>query len=533
MRTKQLRRGFTVLLIGVLLSGGCAKRTATCSPSPEEVAATIQRTQEAINETFTRAEQLLANGETNNAIALVESTTTNVEFAAFNLPLAESLMHWLLRCDRVADARQRALASSDHPQLAERFSELVYRHYRNQGDTTNALDWAQDVATYKGTLPNVRRQAYTWRVEDFIALQQDEATLVTINQALPAIASSDALNLVRACIGAYFQNGRIANIPKILALATEHKISPADINRLTVATQVRLVCARNDWPALSNQFQSAVNQLPDGELDSLLGTIHPLLMASGQLPLLDQCAEQILLRPAASQTPGAVATAVRLWCANAMATDQNILPSRLTALLRAKTPAALIGNQFDRYYYAFTEDQNQIKMLMAIGEALLPLLSDAEQSNETKVKILDGCFLLQDFNRALTILEGRIPGSNRTEEWHVMAITKVKAHRALKQNQPREAVVYFRAFMQQLRATKEPEIPDPVTNIIHPKELILGRNAKRIGDILASIPDAVEATKAYGEARTLYNEALKGSLEPAAKKIVEAEIRRLPKNDEA
>jgi hypothetical protein len=518
-----------VLLACLVLASGCEKGQPVAAQSPEEAAAAAQRTQTAISETFTRAEQLLAGGDTNGALALLEAATTNQEFAAFHLQLSESLMQWLLRCDRLADARQRALASSDKPQLARQCCELVYRYYRNHGDTTNALGWAQDVATHKGALPEVRRLAYTWRVEDFIALQQDDDVLEALNQALQVIEAPHGLNLTRACIDSYFQNGRIANIPKILTLAAASKTSPANFTRLAVATQVRLVCARQDWPALSNQFQSAVNQLPDGELDALLGTVHPLLTASGQRPLLDQCVTQILFRPTASQTPGAVATAVRLWCENAMATDKFSLPSRLTALVGAKTPAAVVGNQFGRYYYAFSDDQDQLKVLMAVGEALIPQLDDEEMRSETKVKILDGCFLLQDFERAITILEGRIPGANRTEPWHIMAITKLKAHRALKQNQPREAVGFFREFMLQLRATKEPEIPDPVTNILHPKELILGRNAKRIGDILTSIPDATEAAKAYAEARNLYNEALKGVLEPAAKKIVEDEISQLPK----
>ena len=54
-------------------------------------------------------------------------------------------------------------------------------------------------------------------------------------------------------------------------------------------------------------------------------------------------------------------------------------------------------------------------------------------------------------------------------------------------------------------------------------------DCRRIGDILAGIPDSANAVKAYDEARELYKYALKGSRDPAAIKVIEAEIAQLPK----
>jgi predicted negative regulator of RcsB-dependent stress response len=59
--------------------------------------------------------------------------------------------------------------------------------------------------------------------------------------------------------------------------------------------------------------------------------------------------------------------------------------------------------------------------------------------------------------------------------------------------------------------------------------MILGRNARRIGDILASIPDAEAAAQAYAEARGCYEKAVaKLKDQPAARQIAEQEMARIP-----
>ena len=98
------------------------------------------------------------------------------------------------------------------------------------------------------------------------------------------------------------------------------------------------------------------------------------------------------------------------------------------------------------------------------------------------------------------------------------AVSGQKVH--LRQKQPREAVKHFRAFMATVVNAKDEDTSDPATGLVHSKEMILGRNAKRIGDILAAIPDA--------EARDYYAKALKNAGEPAVKEIVEREMAGLP-----
>jgi tetratricopeptide (TPR) repeat protein len=290
---------------------------------------------------------------------------------------------------------------------------------------------------------------------------------------------------------------------------------------------VRIVAARGDWSGLIPDFTNAVQTLSDGELDRLIRAIFPAVEKADKRALVSQWAELVVTRgQSRSNLTSSVATAARFWAENVLATDKGGLPACLNTLLRAQVQANTVADLFRRHYYEFTENTVAMKQLTAIGERLALRVDTGDLRDDIRGKVLDGCFLLRDYDRALSLLEAGMAGHD--PQWHVTAIVKVKAHRALERNEPREAVKYFRDFMQCLRDSKDSGVPDPVTHLVFTKEMVLGRNAKRIGDILAGIPDRAEAAKAYAEARALYAQAMKDTPEPAARKVIEAEIAQLP-----
>jgi hypothetical protein len=201
------------------------------------------------------------------------------------------------------------------------------------------------------------------------------------------------------------------------------------------------------------------------------------------------------------------------------------LPRRLGALLEKRIPPADIGSLFQRYYYSLISDPVPLKAMCELGEKLLPLVTEPESRKALKTMVLDGAFVREDYDTAVQLLEAGIP--DRDADWHRMALAKVKAHRALKNNQPREAVRFFRDFMACLETVKEEDTSDPSTGIQHTKEMILGRNAKRIGEILTAIPDPAAAATAFAEARGYYRAAMEKA-DAEARRIIKAEMAQLP-----
>jgi hypothetical protein len=89
-------------------------------------------------------------------------------------------------------------------------------------------------------------------------------------------------------------------------------------------------------------------------------------------------------------------------------------------------------------------------------------------------------------------------------------INKVKAHLDLKEGRIDDAVAKFRLFMAAIAAQADQGHRDPITDERVTKDMILGYNASRIGDIYDKAGRAEDAAKAYAEAKADYEKALKG-----------------------
>jgi hypothetical protein len=124
---------------------------------------------------------------------------------------------------------------------------------------------------------------------------------------------------------------------------------------------------------------------------------------------------------------------------------KKLLPERLDALLNAKVSPIQVGSLFDRYFYEMVDDLDIIRRLCTIGERILSVCKDKDTVSNVTVKVLDGAFIVDNFDLAIHMLEEGIPGKDKA--WHDMSLPKVKAHRAMAQHKPREAVKYFRQFM--------------------------------------------------------------------------------------
>ena len=206
------------------------------------------------------------------------------------------------------------------------------------------------------------------------------------------------------------------------------------------------------------------------------------------------------------------------------------LMTRIVALKQDGFPATFIENRIGLYYLTVLGKTGKEDMA-ALADCLHDLMksaSDDDSRQRLAGVLLDLSFYLERFDLALELLDGGERVVGHDEKWRQMMTAKVKGHLALQKGRPTEAVAHFREFMGYIAAEGRSDI-DPVEQIHVTKEMILGLNARRIGDILAGAGDKAGAAKAYAEARTYYNQALKDfpAGTPENKKIVE-DLRAIP-----
>ena len=121
--------------------------------------------------------------------------------------------------------------------------------------------------------------------------------------------------------------------------------------------------------------------------------------------------------------------------------------------------------------------------------------------------LLDMGFFLEKYAESLKVIEGGALGENNPQA--EVLTCKIKAHLALKEGRTGEAVDYFRQFMMMIEKESVSREFDPLERIWVTREMILGLNAKRIGDILKKTGRQEQSALAYKEARTYFEKAIK------------------------
>ena len=315
-------------------------------------------------------------------------------------------------------------------------------------------------------------------------------------------------------------------VPSLLAFLDKHGTGDPNWKALMTSIRTELLMAKDQWPAAADLVRQAGAELPDASLAGLLAGFLDRCAEAGQWELSDGFPTEMLDRT--RDKPSTREVAARAWVNGAEARrNAKLTLQRMQdlSMMQVGTPTMirLVEDAYRVVMDAGTNDD--IRAYVNLCDSLLSQVGTEPERNALKGFMMDGDFRLEDYAGTLKLLEDGFPGQSRS--WQDMMINKVKAHLALKEGRNKEAVERFQKFMQYVQAEAMDQT-DPVTGIRVTKEAILGLNAKRIGDIFASMGEKEEARKAYATARDKYRAALErargntneyGSVEEELKKI--------------
>lgn len=478
-----------------------------CKPSAEKLAAREALLNREIDALFNQAQELTAANQTGEALALVEKGLSNPKYQSQKARFFTQKIDLLLMTGQEKAARDLTLqAWKNTPALARPVFDRIFAHYQQRNSQADILSWCADLHALGADLPqDLRSQVLNRQLGAALALNQAEASKSTIDTILATVKPEEAADLLQKGLGSLIDSGNPAFAAALIRHVEANKPAAPLFSHMLVTLSMRCVLAAKEWDNVAPAFTACVEQLPDDQLLKLSRTVFSALQKNGRGALAEQSSKQVIF--AATAKTNSVNFASRVWVECGVTADRKTLNERLEALLNANVSPVQVGNLFDRYFYEMVNDLDIVRGLCKVGERILAVCNDPATVNSVKVKILDGAFITDNFDLAVQMLEQGIPGKDKA--WHDMSLPKVKAHRAMAQNKPREAVQYFREFMNTWIASDQKEEFDPTSGIAYSREWILGRNANRIAGILDSIPDKAEADKARAEAKEYFKIALK------------------------
>lgn len=518
-----------LLSLGVLWAG-CqrGKDEAKADETPAQDAAAFQEVPpNPLYELYMAVDQKLEAGDKEGATKDMLAALDDAKYAEQKAELFTTFIRFLLHTEQVEEAKTRFLNMiRTQPELAQPGFDLIYGHHMQQGDAAATLEWVRQLLI-QPLAPEMKRPASEWL---FVALVETGAS-DELGKKLPEFlnefsADEGAQVVQRLCASAQ-ESQKYDVIDQVVAAvaASTKKDEPGLVNAVTVS-RILAQLGRDQWDAVGESLPAAIAGLPDGSLQMVFANIASATRRAKAPGRLDTLAEKVLKTVPMDKT-GTRNAAAREWV-NAAVEQGHLaaVPPRIGELISLKVPPRQVYSSLSRHFYAILETPEVLKALIVQADVLSPLLEDDSTRNALNALMLDGCFVVEDYDRALKLLEKGI--ADRDENWHAMATTKVKAHKALQAKDTDEAVKQFRAFME-IIAKSEEESPDPVTNVVHTRDMILGRNAKRIGDIYKDAARADDAKKAYVEAKAYYEKALAADKAgEETEKLIRAELGAIP-----
>ena len=479
-------------------------------------------------ELMQQVERLIEQEQAGAAKELLSEALGNPEFEAHRPRLFFMTLATLVMIDEVEEAKSRmyAMLQADMETARESIG-VITEHLLMSDDRDAVMDWTETLLHFDLPAPT-RNAVLNWRLQ---ALLQG-----ILQRAIgPDHAPVDPRAHHRRVTMANFVDTLLRSVPeehRLAALSHARDMLGADVpaaedwEPLREEITLRRALLEQEWDNAIARLQSARGMLADATMQRLLRAAIGDMTNAGALDRVDDLTETLMTF---NEThPRAAQAATLQWVRNAVQQGRlAAVPERIELLMEQGADDQLLHSLFNRHFYDIIGEPEVVGRMLTLADRLLERIADERQQQTLRILSLDGSFVTQDYDRTIALLEEGIPG--RDADWHALALTKVKAHRAIDNDEPLEAVNHLRAFMEAVRRSPEESTADPTTGIVHTRSMILGRNASRIGDLLTQAGEVEGARQAYDQARAYYEQALE-ALDPdsPSAELAQREMEQIP-----
>ncbi len=497
------------LALAVLAAAGCGRKQA----KPEGAQAAAPEPLPAVERISAAAFQALEAGDTDRALAILETGMGEVTEPVEKGRLFTMQVSLFLNQNRLEEAQSRylkAVAAPSEQALAAQSLGVIENYLTQQPDGhSNVLVWC-DRLEQAGLPEEMRTPVLQNRFTALLSLGQLDLALALIKSRGWALPDEGTLGMASRLVQTALAGGQIETVDATISLLEGKGASRPGMLALAASSRIEAALARGDFPKAQSLLFERASVFDDGATAGLLDKLARSALAAGKADAADAAVEKALA--AFADRPGTRSRAARWWIVRARdAGDLAMGVDRLEKLDGMGLPVeALVGgvNTLSQMVLPPSTPPAAAARLSAYCAALKGRATEEADLALLAGVQLDAGFRLEDYAGLVKVLEAGVPGHDKA--WHETMINKVKAHLDLKEGRIDDAVGRFRAFMASIEGQEDQNHRDPLTDERVTKEMILGYNARRIGDIYTQAGRKDEAAKAYAEAKGLYEKALKG-----------------------
>mgnify|MGYP000692916782 CR=1 FL=1 len=516
MKRKITRNLWAILLIMVLAFG--------CNRSQRQEESAEDKSEVKFRDLMAKVDQFMLQTNINAAIELLNASLNDPDLSAQHGWLFTMLLDMQIRNGDVQSAEKLYYDSLENPELVRAGFEVFYNYYVSSTNKEETLAWIEKQLVLK--IPaELHERVFALKVGIIREIKGVEGLIPLVSDCAARFNDAVSARILSDMINSFIAPGKIEEAQTLLTELRKQGKKDGPLFYLDVKFSARINLKKDAWNDVRQNMKQAIASIPDGEL---AGFVNEILTAARWKKALDE-ADKLAgdIMEGTKQKKETYKQAVYQWVEISKdRNDPEELTRRIESLMSAGNESSLMFFVVDRHFYWLIQNGDSAKKIIEIAEKLAPMLAEERDRTALKSMILDASFMSEDYEKSLKLMEEGIP--ERSKEWHEMAINKVKAHIALRDGRDEEAVERFRSFMKSVEKWERPE-QDPATGMLHTKEMTLGHNAKRIGDIWKAKKEEQKAKEAYEEAKRYFEIALKdpqiGKME---REYIEKEMKQLP-----
>ena len=344
------------------------------------------------------------------------------------------------------------------------------------------------------------------------AVRTDEGRFYSALDMLPLcverLSSDQSYSLFSDFLGYLSAGKRYDDLARFIDYVRNMFPNSAGLQELGTSYEIIYLADMGRYDKATTVLITECWELSDANLAMVTGCLGRSADKASKYSLIDRIGEFIVTKTHGKNM--ALKAIARMWVKSAA--DQQKFDEAATRIDRLlATPVDV--KTVARAYVSIGRDvissdgHEPVNHMIKTGRSLLTKLRSKSDRELVARILLDYSCLVDDFDTSLEAL--KICHDNRLEDKeYVQVRNKIMAHKALKEGRKLDAVKRFRDFMEAAKEWDGKQF-DPITGESVPVSAVLGLNAARIGDILASINRKEEATESYAEAREYYLAALK------------------------
>lgn len=467
-----------------------------------------QRDRNDLESLRSKARDAAVQGRADDAIAMLDKALGERGYRPFQPELLQELTLALLVTGRVDEAEARVFSYMQRkPDMGYPSAHVISSFLEQQNRMADNAAWLERLMGVK--LPDrILGEVAERRMHALRAVGRFDELMAVMEQITGRVPAPVLQRLAENQTMALIVAQRFEPMARFLGYLDRQATQSSDPAWKPLAARMRLMALAGEgkWPEAHQFFRDQCTRSADVDLAPMLNRLIGISLAGGQSGLATQTIERALVE--LKDRPQTRDVAGQWWIKIPLTAEAcDLVVDRLGRLLSLGCSTGMVVQQANTAYGLVMQagSTNNVRGFVAVCQSLLPLVKSDADVALVKGMILDASFRGELFDETLQVLQSGMPGQNAG--WQEMMSNKVLAHRALKEGRVDEAVERFRRFMEYAAAQEEDQV-DPVNGTRVTKEMILGLNARRIGDILRSAGRAAEAEKAYAEAVSSYEAAL-------------------------